>query len=163
MQPPTLRALAARTARSKWLWLDVDVRKRRRGLHELDAVGTYLAATREGGAAGASLISLPQKTAKSFGLKPSASDETILLQLADGRTIQAKLMKLSEVRVGKFTLKDVECAVLGPEAIAAEPLLGMSFLGHFKFEIDAQAETLTMVKVKTSASRTSRTSRKKKQ
>jgi aspartyl protease family protein len=111
---------------------------------------------------GASLISLPLKTAESFGLKPGAGDETILLILADGRTIQAKLMKLSEVRVGKFTLKDVECAVLGPEAVAAQPLLGMSFLGHFKFEIDAQAETLTMVKVQTSSSRTSRTSRKKK-
>jgi predicted aspartyl protease len=41
-------------------------------------------------------------------------------------------MKLSEIRVGKFTVKDVECAVLGPEAVNAESMLGMSFLRHFK-------------------------------
>lgn len=37
--------------------------------------------------------------------------------------------------------------VLGDEAVAAEPLLGMSFLEHFKFEIDSSAKKLTMVKV----------------
>ena len=41
----------------------------------------------------------------------------------------------------------MECAVLGSEAVAAEPLLGMSFLEHFKFEIDAAGKKLTMVKV----------------
>ena len=56
-------------------------------------------------------------------------------------------MKLASVRVGKFTVENVECAVLGDDAVAAEPLLGMSFLEHFKFEVDAAARKLTMVKV----------------
>jgi aspartyl protease family protein len=56
-------------------------------------------------------------------------------------------MKLNTVRVGKFTVDNVECAVLGDEAVSAEPLLGMSFLEHFKFEIDSSAKKLTMVKV----------------
>ena len=56
-------------------------------------------------------------------------------------------MKLPTVRVGKFTVDNVECAVLGEDATAAEPLLGMSFLEHFKFEVDAAAKKLTMVKV----------------
>ena len=59
-------------------------------------------------------------------------------------------MTIPSVRVGKFTAENVECAVLGADAISAELLLGMSFLGNFKFEINAQKGTLTMVKVETS-------------
>lgn len=96
---------------------------------------------------GASLISLPPSVAAKFGLKPSDKDPKIILQLADGREIDGRLMKLASVRVGKFQVDNVECAVLGDEAVAAEPLLGMSFLEHFKFEVDAAAKKLTMVKV----------------
>ena len=69
------------------------------------------------------------------------------MQLADGREIEGRLMKLTSVRVGKFTVENVECAVLAPEATMAEPLLGMSFLENFKFEIDAAAKKLNMIKV----------------
>lgn len=96
---------------------------------------------------GASLISLPPGVAAKLGLRPSEKDPKIILQLADGREIDGRLMKLASVRVGKFTVDNVECAVLGEGAIAAEPLLGMSFLEHFKFEIDSAGKKLTMVKV----------------
>lgn len=96
---------------------------------------------------GASLISLPLNMAARFGLKPSEKDPKIVLQMADGREIDGRLMKLPSVRVGKFQVDNVECAVLGDDAYAAEPLLGMSFLEHFKFEIDSAAKKLTMVKV----------------
>jgi len=96
---------------------------------------------------GASLISLPGAMAETFGLKPSSKDPKIRLQLADGREIEGHKMTIPSVRVGKFEVKNVECAVLGPEAIRAEPLLGMSFLGQFKFEVDASASSLTMVKI----------------
>jgi clan AA aspartic protease (TIGR02281 family) len=95
----------------------------------------------------AQLFGLPASVATRFGLKPSDKDRRIILQLADGREIEAHLMKLANVRVGKFTVEDVECAVLSQQAVNAEPLLGMSFLEHFKFEIDAAARKLTMVKV----------------
>ena len=85
--------------------------------------------------------------AAKFGLRPGEKDPKIVLQLADGREIDGRLMKLASVRIGKFAVDNVECAVLGEDAIAAEPLLGMSFLEHFKFEIDAAAKKLTMVKV----------------
>jgi aspartyl protease family protein len=96
---------------------------------------------------GASLISLPLSVAEKFGLRPSDKDPKIILQLADGREIEGWQMKLASVRVGKFTVENVECAVLSEAAIAAEPLLGMSFLEHFKFEIDSAGRKLTMVKV----------------
>lgn len=96
---------------------------------------------------GASLISLPGPVAEKFGLIPTEKDPKIMLQLADGREIEGRLMKIPSVRVGKFTVENVECAVLGAEAARAEPLLGMSFLGNFKFEVDASAKTLTMVRI----------------
>jgi len=61
--------------------------------------------------------------------------------------VPATLIKLASVRVGKFTVEDVECCVLGREAPDAPPLLGMSFLGQFKFEVDAQQAELKLVKV----------------
>jgi predicted aspartyl protease len=51
-----------------------------------------------------------------------------MVGLADGRQIPAKLIKLSTVRVGKFTAENVECVVLGEQANNAFPLLGISFL-----------------------------------
>lgn len=97
---------------------------------------------------GASLVTLPHKVAVDCGLEPKDTDPGIVLQLADGRPIAAKLVTLSSLRVGTFTVEDVECAVLGPEAVNAEPLLGMSFLGHFTFEVDADAGQLKLVRVK---------------
>jgi clan AA aspartic protease (TIGR02281 family) len=96
---------------------------------------------------GASLISLPYAVAEKAGLKPSESDPRITLQLADGSEIEGRRKTIPVVRVGKFTVENVECAVLSAEAVNAEPLLGMSFLGHFKFEVDTDAQTLTMVKI----------------
>jgi len=96
---------------------------------------------------GASSILLPYALADKLGLKPSQGDPKINMQLADGRVIEGHRKIIPSVRVGKFTVEKVECAVLGEEAVNAEPLLGMSFLGHFKFELDADAKTLTMVKI----------------
>jgi aspartyl protease family protein len=96
---------------------------------------------------GASMISLPFALAEKMGLKPSQGDPKITLQLADGREIEGHRKIIPSVRVGKFTVEKVECAVLGEDAVNAEPLLGMSFLGHFKFELDTDAKTLTMVKI----------------
>ncbi|WP_442483126.1 TIGR02281 family clan AA aspartic protease [Aeoliella sp. SH292] len=96
---------------------------------------------------GASLILLPAAAAKELGVEPTKEDPQVELVMADGRTVSGRLVTLEEVRVGQFTVKEVEAAVLGPEAVSAEPLLGMSFLGNFKFELDAKAGTLTMVNV----------------
>jgi len=96
---------------------------------------------------GASLLTLPYEMAIAMDLKPEPSDKKILLSIADGSTITGILKKIASVRVGTFEVKDVECAVLGPEAINAEPLLGMSFLGEFQFQVDAAASTLGMTQI----------------
>ncbi len=96
---------------------------------------------------GASLISLPYELAVKMGLEPKAGDKQILISLADGRTITGHLKKLDSVRVGTFTVEKVDCAVLGPEAVNAEPLLGMTFLGEFQFQLDAAESTLGMTEI----------------
>ncbi|MGI9456693.1 MAG: TIGR02281 family clan AA aspartic protease [Aeoliella sp.] len=96
---------------------------------------------------GASLICLPARVATDLGVEPDSDDPPIQLVMADGREIEGRLVTLDEVRVGKFIVEKVEAAVLGPEAINAEPLLGMSYLGNFKFELDAKAGTLDMVNI----------------
>ena len=96
---------------------------------------------------GASIVSLPYNLAMQCQIEVKPSDPNIVLELADGSRIGGKLVTLDTVRVGKFVVENVECAVLGPEAYRAGPLLGMSFLEHFVFEINAQEGTLSMAKV----------------
>jgi aspartyl protease family protein len=96
---------------------------------------------------GASSVCLPLALAEKLGLKPGPSDPVIQMTLADGRVINGHRKIIPSVRVGKFEVEKVECAVLGEDAVNAPALLGMSFLGHFKFELDTDAKTLTMVKI----------------
>ncbi len=96
---------------------------------------------------GASVISLPYELAVSMDLKPEPSDKRVLIGIADGSTITGVLKKISVVRVGTFEVKDVECAVLGPEAVNATPLLGMTFLGEFQFQLDSAESTLGITQI----------------
>jgi clan AA aspartic protease (TIGR02281 family) len=96
---------------------------------------------------GSSVVLLPWPMAIKYGLKPTDKDPQVKLVLADGREIDGWAKVIPSLRVGKFEVEKVECAVLHEDAIKAEPLLGMSFLRHFKFELDTNAKTLTMVKV----------------
>lgn len=93
---------------------------------------------------GASLVTLPYKTAIDLGLKPGPQDPEIRMIIADGRVISGYQMIIKELRLGEFVANDVECAVLSPDAVNAEPLLGMSFLGNFKFEMDAGKSSLSI-------------------
>jgi aspartyl protease family protein len=96
---------------------------------------------------GATSISLPDRMARDMGIEVGKEGIPIRVGLADGSEVPATLIKLDSVRVGKFTVEDVQCCILGPEARDAPPLLGMSFLGQFKFEVDAQQAELKLVKV----------------
>ena len=54
---------------------------------------------------------------------------------------------IPKLRVGEFEAEDVAAAVLQTTAPGAEPLLGMSFLENFRFEINAAERTLKMLRV----------------
>lgn len=66
---------------------------------------------------------------------------------ADGREIPGRAVTLAQVSVGQFEAEKVEPAVLDAVAINAEPLLGISFLGNFKFEIDTADKSLKLLRV----------------
>lgn len=98
---------------------------------------------------GATLVVLPNDLAAKLGVQPGPGDPELILTLADGRSIPARGATVPVMRLGTFEAKDVDVAVLDPSAVAAEPLLGMSFLGSFRSELDPAAKTLRLTRVET--------------
>ncbi|MDB4353265.1 retroviral-like aspartic protease family protein [bacterium] len=98
---------------------------------------------------GASLICLPARIAAELGIVISPDAPQMELVVANGDRISARGVVLPRVRIGEFEVENVDAAVLEAAADAAEPLLGMSFLDHFKFEINAADRSLKMLRVKT--------------
>ena len=98
---------------------------------------------------GASLVTIPQRLASQLDIKIGPDARVIRMSIADGSVITGRLVTLDSVRMGKFTARNVECAVLGAEAVNAPNLLGMSFLGNFKFELDAAKGEMKMMTVET--------------
>lgn len=96
---------------------------------------------------GASLICLPEKLAKEWGIEIPDDAPTLHFKLADGSIVDGKQILLKSVRVGRFEVEEVECGVLDEKYPNADPLLGMSFLQNFNFKIDADVGKLTMTKV----------------
>jgi aspartyl protease family protein len=102
---------------------------------------------------GASSVALPRALASEIGIEIGSQHEEIVLVLADGSRVNGHRVTIPSLRVGKFSVENVRAAVFGPEATEAEAMLGMSFLGQFKFEINATEGTLTMVKVEDGAAK----------
>jgi aspartyl protease family protein len=88
---------------------------------------------------GASMVCLTADLAKQLNMVPGDKDPEIHFKMADGKVVEARQMVLKSVRVGQFTVADVDCAVLPATLVAAEPLLGGTFLNNFIFKIDASA------------------------
>ncbi len=98
---------------------------------------------------GASLVSLSYKTAVAAGLTPSDTDPTIQLQMADGRIVDAKKVVATSIRVGKFEVEKVECAVMPANLPDAGSSLGQTFLKHFTYKVDTERSKLVMTRVET--------------
>jgi len=96
---------------------------------------------------GASLICLPARVAAELGVAILPNAPEMELVVANGDKIAARGVILPRVRIGEFEVQNVDAAVLEVAADAAEPLLGMSFLDHFKFEINAADRSLKMLRV----------------
>ena len=119
------------------LWVDTSINERVNQAMVLDT--------------GASLVSIPLDLARQIGLQPSEDHPTIKMKIADGRTVEGRLMSLGSLRVGRFTVKDVDCVVLSAEMSDAPALLGGSFLRHFTYTINHDANRLTLTRVKASS------------
>jgi clan AA aspartic protease (TIGR02281 family) len=83
---------------------------------------------------GCTSMLLPYPMALNCGAKPDGGRDGHAT-IADGSTVKTKVIKLDSVRVGKFNAQNVECSVLPAELGNVEPLLGMSFLDCFYYEL----------------------------
>ena len=96
---------------------------------------------------GSSMVCLPAKTADHLRISVPADAPPIRLVMADGRQIMGRRVTLPKMRIGNFEAENVDAVVLPATAAGAEPLLGMSYLGNFKFEIDLAGKSLKMLRV----------------
>ena len=96
---------------------------------------------------GASVIALPWAAAVAANLEPGSDDPEVQMQMADGRVISGRRVIAESARVGKFVVDNVECVAMPPEAVAAAPLLGQSFLQNFTYKIDSGKGTLRMSRI----------------
>jgi clan AA aspartic protease (TIGR02281 family) len=98
---------------------------------------------------GASVVLIPQELAEKMNIQPEANAKSMTMVTADGRRIAAKEVFLPRLRVGQFEAENVRAALLEESISGAQPLLGMSFLERFKFEIDAGQKTLKLLRIET--------------
>lgn len=96
---------------------------------------------------GASMVSLPADLATAAGVDVGPDAPRIQVSVADGRKFEARRGVLNSVRVGKFTVEQVECVVMPAEFANAPALLGGSFLRHFSARLDQAGQTLTLSQV----------------
>jgi aspartyl protease family protein len=100
---------------------------------------------------GAGLTTISSKLASQIGLKPSPSDAPVELTVANGAKVQGKKMTIPTVRVGKTTVKNVECAVMPQANGDVDPLLGQSFFKNLTIEFNQDTGRLKISKVDTTA------------
>lgn len=98
---------------------------------------------------GASTVVLPADLASQIGLKPGPNDREVKAVIADGTEVSARMMTIPSLRVGKFTVKDVECVVMPTEKKNVPALLGQSFHKHFTYKFTPETGKLVLSKVET--------------
>jgi clan AA aspartic protease (TIGR02281 family) len=109
---------------------------------------------------GASFIALSAPCAAKIGLNPQASNRTVELHDATGGVTSAKLMTISTVRVGPFTINNVDCVVLPPDKHDVPLLLGQSFINQFTHKVDNGRLLLSKVDTNEPQGSTTGTSKK---
>ncbi|MDO8602250.1 MAG: retropepsin-like aspartic protease [Candidatus Omnitrophota bacterium] len=95
---------------------------------------------------GATDTVISSNLARKIGVSPGKG-KNVLCQVADGRTVNGKQVKIKEVRVGGAKVYNVQAIVLDSGETGNSPgLLGMSFLNNFVFKVDTEKETLVLQK-----------------
>lgn len=90
---------------------------------------------------GCSSTQISSDIAKKLGIKTRGAD-TVLCQLADGRTVSGRTVNIREIRLGRARVRNVKAIVLDHEN--GTGLLGMSFLDNFIFKVDTERKELVL-------------------
>ena len=96
---------------------------------------------------GADMVTMSDRMATQLGIEIPENAPPLRLVLANGDSIAARQVTLPSVRVGPFEATDVSAAVLTAAGENVQPLLGQSYLGRFRYEVNADAATLTLLQV----------------
>jgi clan AA aspartic protease (TIGR02281 family) len=98
---------------------------------------------------GASGVLLDNATANKLGIRPS---DTLLItpaRIADGSVISRRTFMLKKIQIGVFSVSDIRASAPVNESETDTPLLlGMEFLKHFHFSLDARANRLILERLK---------------
>jgi len=119
--------------------------KRRGGVYEVDVTFNKNETVSMIFDTGASFVTISTELARRIGLTPQATDRPIELHVADGSVIEARQMTIPSVRVGKFTLNNVVCAVMPADKRDAPLLLGQTFINQFTHKVEAGRLILSKV------------------
>ena len=91
---------------------------------------------------GASIVTLSQKIGKRLGYNSYINMPKIPFSTAGG-TVMSPLVTLKNMQVGGAKLRDVE-ANINPHMGELDGLLGMTFLGEYKVEVDKKASIMKL-------------------
>jgi clan AA aspartic protease (TIGR02281 family) len=96
---------------------------------------------------GASLTTISSEVAARIGLEPGPNDPPLRLHVADGTVIEARQKTIPTVRVGRFSVNNVVCAVMPPGKTKAPLLLGQSFFRHFTYKFTPESRQLVLTQI----------------
>lgn len=96
---------------------------------------------------GATLVVIPADIAEKLQIQPDANAKDLRMVTADGRKIGAKEVTLPRIRVGQFVAENIPAALLTESVPGARPLLGLSFLEKFRFQIDPVQKQLSLLRI----------------
>jgi aspartyl protease family protein len=98
---------------------------------------------------GAGITTIPARLAEEIGLKPSPSDPVVQCETADGTVVEARRMTIPSLRVGRFLVNSVDCAVMPATKGDVAPLLGQSFHRYFTYKFTPESGHLIMSRIET--------------
>lgn len=96
---------------------------------------------------GAASVSISAKVAKQIGLVPGPEDKVTHVVTADGSVVEVRQMIIKSIRLGRFTVENVECFVQPDNGREADTLLGGSFLRRFVYRMDLGARQLKLSQI----------------
>jgi aspartyl protease family protein len=91
---------------------------------------------------GAGVVTLSDSVAKQLKIEAKPDDPDVTLNIANGKEVHAKLVKLDSIRIGAYVAKDVVAALMPDTGSEVDCLLGESFLQNFIFRLDIAAGVL---------------------
>ena len=98
---------------------------------------------------GASLVAITEDVANRLAINEKNYEGTYEVTLADGSKTQAVIITLNSVEVGGLEAENIKaCIIKKASAAAGEGLLGMSFLKHFRMNLDHNKNCLILEKQK---------------